>query len=422
MMTTQRGLKRRKHGQAMAKKGHVIVGLDIGTTKTCAIVAELTDTGIDIIGIGSHPSEGLRKGVVVNIENTVETIKKAVEEAEHMSGCEISSVYVGIAGGHIKGQNSLGIVAVKGREVDDEDVQRAVEASKAIAIPLDREILHTLPQSFVVDDQDGIRDPVGMSGVRLEAKVHIVTGSVTSVQNIVKSVNRVGLEINDIILEQLASSEAVLSPDEMDLGVALLDIGGGTTDIAVFSEGSIKHTAVLPVGGNYLTSDIATGLRTPLAEAEKIKIKYGCAFSALIPKDETIEVPSVGGREPRGVSRQILGRIIEPRMEEILNLAYKEIVKSGYEDILAAGVVLTGGTSILDGVTELAEHVFNMPVRRGYPTGVGGLKDVVNSPMYATGVGLVIYGSKDPSRDSKGEGNIVTNTTRKIKKWFLEFF
>lgn len=406
----------------MAKKGHVIVGLDIGTTKTCAVVAELTDTGIDIIGIGSHPSEGLRKGVVVNIENTVETIKKAVEEAEHMSGCEISSVYAGIAGGHIKGQNSLGIVAVKGREVDDEDVQRAVEASKAIAIPLDREILHTLPQSFVVDDQDGIRDPVGMSGVRLEAKVHIVTGSVTSVQNIVKSVNRVGLEINDIILEQLASSEAVLSRDEMDLGVALLDIGGGTTDIAVFSEGSIKHTAVLPVGGNYLTSDIATGLRTPLSEAEKIKIKYGCAFSVLIPKDETIEVPSVGGREPRGVSRQILGRIIEPRMEEILNLAYKEIVKSGYEDILAAGIVLTGGTSILDGITELAEHIFNMPVRRGYPTGVGGLKDVVNSPMYATGVGLVIYGSKDPSRDSKGEGNIVTNTTRKIKKWFLEFF
>ncbi|MCX5840564.1 MAG: cell division protein FtsA, partial [Deltaproteobacteria bacterium] len=306
----------------MAKKTNVIVGLDLGTTKTCVIVGEITDQGMDIIGIGSYPSEGLRKGVVVNIDSTVEAIKKAVDEAEHMSGCEISSVYAGIAGGHIKGQNSLGIVAVKGREVDEEDVQRAIEASKAIAIPTDREILHTLPQNFIVDDQDGIRDPVGMSGVRLEAKVHIVTGAVTSIQNIVKSVNRVGLEINEIILEQIASSEAVLSNDEKDLGVALIDIGGGTTDIAVFTDGSIKHTAVLPVGGNYLTSDIATGLRTPLADAEKIKIKYGCAFSALISKEETIEVPSVGGREPREVTRQILGRIVAPRMEEILTLAY----------------------------------------------------------------------------------------------------
>ena len=408
----------------MAKKGHVIVGLDIGTTKTCAIVAEVTDTGIDIIGIGSHPSEGLRKGAVVNIDSTVESIKKAVEEAEHMSGCEISSVYVGIAGGHIKSQNSLGIVAVKGREVDEDDVQRAIEASKAIAIPLDREILHTLPQSFIVDDQDGIRDPIGMSGVRLEAKVHIVTGSVTSVQNIAKSVDRVGIEIDDIVLDQLASSEAVLTPDEKDLGVALLDIGGGTTDIAVYSEGSIKHTAVLPVGGNYLTSDIATGLRTPLSEAEKIKIKYGCAFAPLIPKDEIIEVPSVGGREPLDVSRQILGRIIEPRMEEILRLAYKEIVKSGYEDMLAAGVVLTGGTSLLEGIVELAEQVFSTPVRRGLPANLGGLTDLVNNPMYATGVGLVLYGSKNMSGDMlrKGEGNIFTNTTRKIKNWLGEYF
>lgn len=408
----------------MVKKGHVIVGLDLGTTKTCAIVAESTDTGIDIIGIGSHPSEGLRKGVVVNIDSTVDAIRKAVEEAEHMSGCEISSVYVGIAGGHIKGQNSLGIVAVKGREVDDEDVQRAIEASKAIAIPLDREILHTLPQNYVVDDQNGIRDPIGMSGVRLEAKVHIVTGSVTSVQNIVKSVNRVGLEIDDIVLEQLASSEAVLSVDEKDLGVVLLDIGGGTTDIAVFSEGSIKHTAVLPVGGNYITSDIATGLRTPLTEAEKIKIKYGCTFTAMIPKDEVIEVPSVGGREPREVTRQILGRIIEPRTEEILNMAYKEIIKSGYEDILAAGVVLTGGTSIMAGITELAENVFNMPVRRGCPTGVGGLTDIVNSPMYATGVGLVLYGSQNMSADTlkKSETTVFGKTMHNIKKWFLEFF
>lgn len=408
----------------MAKKTNVIVGLDLGTTKTCVIVGEITDQGVDIIGIGSYPSEGLRKGVVVNIDSTVEAIKKAIDEAEHMSGCEISSVYAGIAGGHIKGQNSLGIVAVKGREVDEEDVQRAIEASKAIAIPTDREILHTLPQNFIVDDQDGIRDPVGMSGVRLEAKVHIVTGAVTSIQNIVKSVNRVGLEINEIILEQIASSEAVLSKDEKDLGVALIDIGGGTTDIAVFTDGSIKHTAVLPVGGNYLTSDIATGLRTPLADAEKIKIKYGCAFSALIAKEETIEVPSVGGREPREVSRQILGRIVAPRMEEILTLAYKEIVKSGYEDILAAGVVLTGGTALLEGIMELAEQIFNMPVRRGRPTGIGGLNDMVKSPMYATGVGLVLYGSKHISKNAfiQGSGSLFANMFKKIKKWFLEFF
>jgi cell division protein FtsA len=408
----------------MGRKSNVIVGLDIGTTKTCAIVGEVTEQGINIVGIGSHPSEGLRKGVVVNIDSTVESIRKAVEEAEHMSGCEIHSVYVGVAGGHIKGQNSLGIVAVKGREVDDEDVQRAIEASKAVAIPLDREILHALPQSYIVDEQDGIRDPVGMSGVRLEAKVHIVTGASTSIQNVVKSVNRVGLDIDEIVLEQVASSEAVLSDDEKDLGVALLDIGGGTTDIAVFAEGSIKHTAVIPVGGNYLTSDIATGLRTPISEAEKIKINYGCAYMPLIPKEETIEVPSVGGREAREVSRQILGRIIEPRMEEILNLAYKEIVRSGYEDVLAAGIVITGGTSITKGVVELAEQLFNMPVRHGYPSGIGGLSDVVNSPMYATGVGLIIYGSKHLSRDNIGKGgnSAVGGLIRKIKNWFLEFF
>jgi cell division protein FtsA len=408
----------------MARKSNVIVGLDLGTTKTCVIVGEITPQGIDIIGIGSHPSEGLRKGVVVNIDSTVEAIKHAIEEAEHMSGCQISSVYAGIAGGHIKGQNSLGIVAVKGREVDEEDVQRAVEAAKAIAIPSDREILHTLPQNFIVDDQDGIRDPVGMSGVRLEAKVHVVTGAATSIQNIVKSVNRVGLEINEIVLEQIATSEAVLSNDEKDLGVALIDIGGGTTDIAVYTEGSIKHTAVLPVGGNFVTSDIATGLRTPLTEAEKIKVRYGCAFGVLIPKDETIEVPSVGGREPREVSRQILGRIVEPRMEEILTMAYKEIVKSGYEDILAAGIVLTGGAALLEGITELAEQIFNMPVRRGRPIGFGGLTDVVNSPMYATGVGLILYGSRRLSKEAlttKG-GSLFGDAIKKIKKWFLEFF
>ncbi|MGD0275369.1 MAG: cell division protein FtsA [Syntrophales bacterium] len=408
----------------MAKKGNVIVGLDIGTTKTCAIVGEVTEMGLDIIGIGVHPSEGLRKGVVVNIESTVEAIRKATDEAEHMSGCEIRSVYAGIAGAHIKGQNSLGIVAVKGREVNHEDVRRAVEASKAVAIPVDREILHTLPQSFIVDDQDGIRDPVGMSGVRLEAKVHIVTGAVTSIQNIVKSVNRVGLDIHEIVLEQIAASEAVLSGDERDLGVALVDIGGGTTNIAIFADGSIKHTAVLPIGGSYITNDIATGLRTPMTEAEKIKVRFGCAHTPLIPKDEVIEVPSVGGREPRPVSRQILGRIIEARMEEILIMAAKEINRSEFEDLLAAGIVLTGGTAMLDGVVELAEQVFNMPVRRGSPMGIGGLKDVVNSPMFATGVGLVIYGSRNLSTENlrKMESGVFAEWMRRFKKWVLEYF
>ncbi|MEQ8254054.1 MAG: cell division protein FtsA [Smithellaceae bacterium] len=408
----------------MGRRNNVLVGIDIGTTKTTAIVGEVTDTGIDVIGIGTSPAKELRKGVVVNIESTVEAIKKAIDEAEHMSGCSINSAYVGISGSHIKGQNSLGIVAVKGREVGEEDVQRAIEASKAIAIPVDREILHALPQNYIVDGQEGVRDPVGMSGVRLEAKVHVVTGAVASIQNIVKSVNRVGLDIEDLVLEQLAASEAVLSPDEKDLGVVLIDIGGSTTGIAVFSEGSIKHTAMLPVGGNYLTSDIATGLRTPFNEAEKIKLNYGCALTSMIPKEETIEVPSVGGREAREVSRQILGRIIEPRMEEILNMASKEIVRSGFEELLAAGVVLTGGTSLLPGINELAEHIFEMPVRSGIPSGVGGLSDVVTSPACATGVGLIIYGSKQTSSESvyKKTGNVFDNMIKTIKKWFLEFF
>ena len=408
----------------MGKKENVIVGLDIGTTKTCAVVAEVREAGIDIIGIGSHPSEGLRKGVVVNIESTVESIKRAVEEAERNSGCEIRSVYTGIGGGHIKGQNSLGIVAVKGREVEEEDVDRAIDAARAIAIPLDRQILHTLPQYYLVDEQDGIRDPIGMAGVRLESKVHIVTGAVTSIQNIVKSVNRVGLDINEIVLEQIAAGEAVLSNDEKDLGVALIDIGGGTANIAIYSEGSVKHTAVLPIGGQYVTSDIATGLRTPLAEAERIKIKYGCAFMPMIPKDEIIEVPSVGGREPREVSRQILGRIIEPRMDEILSMACKEITRSGCEDILAAGVVLTGGTAILEGVPELAEQVFNMPVRRGSPMGIGGLTDVINSPLYATGVGLTLFGSRNIAREKliRTEGNFITRPFKRLKQWVLDFF
>lgn len=409
----------------MAKKGNVVVGLDLGTTKTCVIVGKVNDTGgLDIVGIGSCPSTGLRKGVVVNIDNTVESIRKAVEEAELMSDCEIDSVFTGIAGSHIEGLNSHGIVAVKGKEVDGDDVRRAVEAARAMAVPLDREILHVIPQFFIVDNQDGVKDPVGMSGVRLEAKVHVVIASVTSVQNIIKSVNRVGLDVNDVILEPLASSEAVLSTDEKELGVALMDIGGGTTDIAVFAEGSVKHSSVLAVGGNYLTNDIAVGLRTPVNEAEKIKIRYGCTFVPLIKPDETIEVPSVGGRQPRKVSRQILGEIIQPRVEEILRLAHREVIKSGYEDLLGAGIVLTGGTAVLEGITELGEQIFHMPVRRGVPHGIGGLTDVVNSPLYATGVGLIMYGLRNRSVRSfrKGEGNPFARLLQRIKRWYSEFF
>ncbi len=408
----------------MAKRENIVVGLDVGTTKTCVIVGEVTNVGIDIIGIGTHPSIGLQKGVVVNIDSTVDSIKRAVEEAELMADCEIRSVFTGIAGSHIQGLNSYGIVAVKGGEVGEYDVKKALEAAKAIAIPLDRRVIHILPQYYMVDDQDGVRNPIGMSGVRLEAKVHVVTGSVTSVHNIIKSVNRVGLSVDDVILNPIASSEAILSQDEKDLGVALVDIGGGTTDVAVYAEGSIQHTAVLPVGGNYVTNDISVGLRTPVLEAEKIKMKYGCTYTPLIPQNEVIEVPSVGGRDPRNVSRQVLGEIIEPRIEEILGLAHREIVKSGYDDLLAAGVVLTGGTVILEGMTELAEQVFNMPVRKGYPVGVGGITDIVNSPMYTTGVGLVMSGSvgRADYAVKKKEKKIISKLVKRMEGWFNDFF
>jgi cell division protein FtsA len=408
------------------KRENLIVGLDIGTTKICAIVGNVTEDGVDIVGIGSSPSRGLRKGVVINIETTVASIKKAVEEAELMAGCEIKSVYAGIAGGHIKGFNSQGVIAIKNREVTSDDIRRVIDAAKAIAIPMDREVIHILPQEFIIDDQDGIREPLGMSGVRLEAKVHIVTGAVASAQNIIKSCNRAGLDVADIVLEQLASSEAVISAEEKEIGVALVDIGGGTTDIAIFVDGAIKHTSVLSLGGNHLTNDIAVGLRTPMAEAEKIKQKYGCCFSSLVGKDETIEVPSVGGRNPRVLSRQLLAEILEPRMEEIFTLVNREIIKSGYEDRIASGVVLTGGTSILEGSPELAEQVFSLPVRRGLPQDIGGLVDVVNSPVYATGVGLVVYGSKNlgirefPTVQT--DDNVFRRVARRMKEWFGEFF
>ncbi len=406
------------------KRENLIVGLDIGTTKICAIVGNLTDEGLDIVGIGTSPSQGLRKGVVINIESTVAAIQKALREAELMAGCEIKAVFAGIAGGHIRGMNSQGVIAIKNREVTNEDVRRVIDAAKAIAIPMDREVIHILPQEFIIDDQDGIKEPLGMSGVRLEAKVHIVTGAVASAQNIIKSCNRAGVDVGDIVLEQLASAEAVLSADEKELGVAIIDIGGGTTDIAIFVDGAIKHTSVLSLGGNHLTNDIAVGLRTPMAEAEKIKQRYGCCLTSMVGKDETIEVPSVGGREPRILSRQLLAEILEPRVEEIFTLANREIVKSGLEDVIASGIVITGGTCILPGMPELAEQIFNLPVRRGVPRDIGGLTDVVNSPIYATGVGLVKYGSKNlqTSNFKIGQENVFDKVIRRMKEWFGEFF
>lgn len=408
------------------KRDNLLVGLDIGTTKICAIVGNATEDGIEIVGIGTSPSRGLRKGVVINIESTVAAIRKAVEEAELMAGCEIKSVYAGIAGGHIRGFNSQGIIAIKNREVSSDDVKRVIDAAKAVAIPMDREVIHILPQEFIIDDQDGIREPLGMSGVRLEAKVHIVTGAVASAQNIIKACNRAGLDVADIVLEQLASSESVLSSDEKELGVALVDVGGGTTDIAIFVDGAIKHTSVLSLGGNNMTNDIAVGLRTPMAEAERIKQKYGCCMASLVGKEETIEVPSVGGRKPRVLSRQLLAEILEPRVEEIFTLVNREIVKSGYEDLIASGVVITGGSTILEGMPDLAEQVFNLPVRRGLPQNIGGLVDVVNTPAYATGVGLVVYGSKNQGirefPTTQTDDNLFRRVSRRMKEWFGEFF
>jgi cell division protein FtsA len=402
----------------------LVVGLDIGTTKICAVVGELADGQVNIIGLGTYPSKGLRKGVVVNIESTVHSIKRAIEEAELMAGCHITSVYAGIAGGHIKGINSHGVIAVKNREIGPGDVKRVIDAASAVAIPMDREVIHIIPQEFIVDDQDGIKDPVGMSGVRLEGRVHIVTGAITSAQNIIKCANKAGLDVDDIVLEQLGSSEAVLTTEEKDLGAAIIDIGGGTTDLIIFSNGAIKHTAVVSLAGSHVTSDISMGLRTPLEEAEKIKLRYGCALTAMVRKDETIEVPSVGGRKPRVLSRQTLAEIIEPRAEEILTLVHHEVGKTEYSSLIASGIILTGGSALLEGMPELAEQIFNLPVRRGTPIGIGGLVDLVNSPMYATGVGLVLYGSRNrvQSRFKVGEGNIFTKVTHRMKEWIGEFF
>ena len=414
----------------MVKDDELLVGLDIGTTKICVVVGRGSEGKVSIVGIGSHPSTGLRKGVVVNMDSTVNSIKKAVEEAELMAGIKIDSCLAGIGGGHIKSFNSNGVVAIKDKEVKPEDIARAIDAAKAVAIPADRELIHVIPQEFIVDDQDGIKDPVGITGVRLEVKVHIVTGNISSAQNIIKCCKLAGLSVDDIILGQLASAEATLTPEEKEIGAALVDIGGGTSDIAVFSNGSIKYTSVLPFGGNSITNDIAIGLRTPIDDAEKIKKKYGCAFANMVGANETIEVPSVGGRKPRTLQRKTLADIIEPRVEEVAGLIYEEIKKSGQEKLLASGVIITGGCANLEGMPELAESIFNLPSRRGSPIGVGGLVDVVNNPSYATGVGLLLYGFKntkgrrhgfDAGRSMKRlfSGQKLLN---RMGEWFKEIF
>ena len=406
----------------MQRQDNIIVGLDVGTTKICAVVGEAQGNKINIVGIGTHPSIGLRKGVVVNIESTVESIQKAIEEAELMAGCEISSVYAGIAGGHITGFNSRGIVAIKGPEVTKNDVERVIDAARAVAIPMDREVIHVIPQEFIIDDQGGIQNPVGMSGIRLEAKIHIVTGAVTSAHNIVKCANRSGLDVCDIVLEPLASGEAVLTDEEKDVGTALLDLGGGTSDLAIFSGKNIKHTFVLSLGGNNLTNDISIGLRASLAEAEKIKIKYGTCVAHDISSEETIEVPGMGGRKPRKLQRQILGEILEPRMEEIFTLIKREIFRAGMDNVITSGMVLTGGTSLLHGATDIAESVFDVPSRLGTPRGINGLVDVVNNPMYATAVGLVLYGARiQPEKKFRiRDTNIFNRIITRMKTWFKD--
>ncbi len=408
----------------MGNGNHLVIGLDIGTTKICAIVGEMSASALDIVGIGTHPSIGLRRGVVVNIESTVNSIRKAVAEAELMAGCQIASVYTGIAGSHIKGINSHGVIAIKNREVSYKDVDRVLGAARAVAIPMDREVIHLLPQEYIVDEQDGIKDPLGMCGVRLEAKVHIVTGAVTSAQNIIKCANRAGLDVEDVVLESLASSGTVLSPEEKDLGVVLIDFGGGTADVAVFSQNCIKHTFVLPIGGTHLTSDISIGLRTPMAEAERLKINQGCCLGSLVEKDQTIEVPGVGGRKPRILPRRILADILGPRVEEIFELVKREIIKADCQDLMASGVVITGGSALLPGIPEVAEQVFNVPARIGYPEHIGGLADAVDSPMYATGVGLVLFGAKGQhnGRFSRGNQNTFSRVLARMRKWFQEYF
>jgi cell division protein FtsA len=404
---------------------NLIVGLDIGTSKVVALVGELKADGeLEVIGIGSQPSRGLKRGVVVNIDSTVQSIQRAVEEAELMAGVEINAVYTGIAGSHVRSLNSHGIVAIKDKEVTQGDVARVMDAAQAVALPADQRILHVIPQEFIIDNQEGIRDPIGMSGIRLEARVHIVTGAESAAQNIVKCVQRCGLEVEDIVLEQWASSYAVLTDDEKDLGVCLVDIGGGTTDLAVFSGGALRHTAVIPIAGDQVTNDIAVSMRTPTQYAEDIKIRYACALSQLANPDETIEVPSVGDRPPRRLARQTLAEIVEPRYEELYGLIRDELRRAGFEEVIAAGIVLTGGSAKMEGAVELAEEVFHVPVRLGVPHGVSGLADVVRNPIHATGVGLLQYARAQfgPDGEAKPLGPNVRNVLDRMKSWFQGHF
>ncbi|MGH8150904.1 MAG: cell division protein FtsA [Steroidobacteraceae bacterium] len=399
---------------------NLVIGLDIGTSKVVALVGEAASDGsIEVLGIGSQPSRGLKKGVVVNIESTVQSIQRAIEEAELMAGCEIHSVYAGIAGNHVRSLNSHGVVAIRDREVTYGDVEHVIDAAKAVAIPADQKILHVLPQEFIIDGQEGIHDPIGMSGVRLEATVHIVTGAESAAQNIEKCIQRCGLEVDDIVLEQLASSFAVLTEDEKELGVCLIDVGGGTTDIAVFSSGAIRHTAVIPIAGDQVTNDIAVSMRTPTQHAEDIKVRYACALSQLANPDETIEVPSVGERPPRRLARQTLAEVVEPRYAELYGLVHEELRRSGFEEAIAAGIVLTGGSAKMEGAIELAEEVFHMPVRLGLPQQVQGLADVVRNPIFSTSVGLLLYGRDNalPARQRRPLGGARTVLDR-MRTWF----
>ena len=406
-------------------KENLLVGLDIGTTKMAVIISELQESGEPkIVGIGTSRSEGLKRGVVINLERTVESIAKAVEDAELMAGVKVNSVFAGIAGDHIRSINSRGVIAVSrsGNEIHPSDVQRVINAARTVALPMDREIIHVLPQEYTVDDQFGIKDPVGMAGVRLEAEVHIVTGAVTSAQNIYRSVKKSGLEVCDLVLQSLASSYALLSPEEQELGVTLIDLGGGTTDIAIFHDGSIRHTAVIGAGGKNVTNDIAIGLRTSVEQAEEIKKSYGCALSGLVNSDEMIQVPEVRGGEPKEISRSVLAAIIEPRAEEIFSLVLQEMKKTNYSDLLGAGVVLTGGGSLLEGMVELAEQIFDMPVRKGIPQGFSGLVDVVSTPIHSTGVGLILYGLEQLRDEKSKGGSEEKGWFRKMKNLFSQYF
>jgi len=406
---------------ARREERKLLVGLDIGTSKVVTIVGEISPENVlEVIGIGSNPSRGLKRGVVVNIESTVQSIQRAIEEAELMAGCEIHTVYSGIAGSHVRSLNSHGIVAIRDKEVSASDVDRVIDAARAVAIPADQKVLHVLPQEFLIDSQEGIREPIGMSGVRLEAKVHLVTGAVSAAQNIVKCIQRCGLDVEDVVLEQLASSHAVLTEDEKELGICLVDMGGGTTDIAVFCGGAIQHTAVIPIAGDQVTNDIAVSLRTPTQYAEEIKIKYACALSQLANVDETIEVPSVGDRPPRRLARQTLAEVVEPRYEELFSLVRDELRRSGFEELIAAGIVLTGGCAKMEGAIELAEEIFHVPVRLGVPQYVGGLSDVVRNPIHATGVGLLLYGKETvQARADRSVANVgMPGVFERMKNWF----